>query len=347
MGNDVDAFMATMVAHSRPVPSERAVALVGEHYGLDTRAARLTGERDENFRLSAPDGSEFVLKIAPAAEEPAVTELPAAALLHLANIDPALPCPRVVRERTGATQVCFTDEDGRRRTARVLTYLPGKLLGTAARSQRQRTACGRMGARLTTALRTFEHPAARRAIVWDVRHAAQLQRLLVQLPHLPGREAAADLLGRIVPVIESQLPQLRQQVVHNDLNPLNVLVDPADDTRVTGIIDFGDVTYTALIADVAVTAAEMIPQDCTAHSGQARAAVRDIAIGYHERLPLLQQELRVLGPLVAARLMANVVVHEWHVHHNPCGGHYAGLTPEFIHARLQVAEELWREEFKL
>jgi Ser/Thr protein kinase RdoA (MazF antagonist) len=98
---------------------------------------------------------------------------------------------------------------------------------------------------------------------------------------------------------------------------------------------------------VAVTAAEMIPQDCTAHSGQARAAVRDIAIGYHEWLPLLQQELRVLGPLVAARLMANVVVHEWHVHHNPCGGHYAGLTPEFIHARLQVAEELWREEFKL
>lgn len=347
MGNNVDAFMATMVVQSRPVPSERAVALVREHYGLDTRAARLTGERDENFRLRTADGSEFVLKIAPPAEEPAVTELPAAALLHLAKIDPGFPCPRVVRERTGGTQVRFTDEDGRRRTARVLTYLPGKLLGTAARSERQRAACGRMGARLTTALRNFEHPAARRAIVWDVRHAAQLPRLLAQLPDLPCREAAADLLRRIVPVVESQLPQLRQQVVHNDLNPLNVLVDPADDARVTGIIDFGDITYTALIADVAVTAAEMIPQDCAANSGQAGAAVLDIASAYHERLPLLRQELRVLGPLVAARLMANVVVHEWHVHHNPCGDHYAGLNPEFIHARLQIAEELWREELQL
>jgi hydroxylysine kinase len=347
MGNDVEAFMATMVVQSRPVPSERAVALVREHYGLDTRASRLTGERDENFRLCTADGSEFVLKVAPPAEEPAVTELPAAALLYLAKIDPAFPCPRVVRERTGGTQVGFTDEDGRRRTARVLTYLPGKLLGTAARSERQRAACGRMGARLTTALRNFEHPAARRAIVWDVRHAAQLQRLLAQLPDLPCREAAAELLRSIVPVVESQLPQLRQQVVHNDLNPLNVLVDPADDARVTGIIDFGDITYTALIADVAVTAAEMIPQDCTANSGQAGAAVLDIASAYHERLPLQQQELRVLGPLVAARLMANIVVHEWHVHHNPCGDHYAALTPEFIDARLQIAEELWREEFQL
>ena len=200
---------------------------------------------------------------------------------------------------------------------------------------------------MTAALRNLEHPAAHRAIVWDVRHAAQVRRLLEQLPHLPCRQAAADLLRRIVPVVESQLPCLRQQLVHNDLNPLNILVDPADDGRVTGIIDFGDVTHTALIADVAVTAAELIPEDCTAQTGRARAAVLDIATAYHERLPLLQQELVVLGPLVAARLVANVVVHEWHIHHNPSGGHYAALDPNFIRARLDIAEELLLEEFNL
>src|ERR1700732_4680955 len=179
MANDVDAFMATMVVQSSPVPIERAVALVREHYGLETHAARLTGERDENFKLSAPDGTEYVLKIANSAEQPAVTDLPTAALLHLEKIDPAFPCPRVVREcKGGGIYVRFADEDGHERTARVLTYLPGRLLGTAVRSQRQRAACGRIGARLTTALRTFEHPAAHRAIVWDVRHAAEVQRLL-------------------------------------------------------------------------------------------------------------------------------------------------------------------------
>jgi hydroxylysine kinase len=347
MTNDVDAFMATMVVQSQPVPIERAIALVREHYGVETRAARLTGERDENFKLSAADGAEYVLKIANAAEQPAVTDLPTAALLHLESIDPGLPCPRVLRERRGGTQVRFAAENGHQRTARVLTYLPGKLLVTAVRSERQRAACGRIGARLSTALRTFEHPAAHRAVVWDVRHAAQVRRLLEQLPDLPCRQAAADLLGRIVPVVESQLPRLRQQVVHNDLNPRNILVDPADEERVTGVIDFGDITHTALIADLAVAAAELIPEDCPARSGRARAAVLDIARAYHERLPLLQQELAVLGTLVAARLLANVVVHEWHLHHNPSGGHYAALDADFIRARLQIAEELLLEEFKL
>jgi hydroxylysine kinase len=345
--HDVDDFMATMVVQSPPVPIERAVALVREHYGLETRAARLTGERDENFKLSAPDGAEFVLKIANSAERPAVTDLPTAALLHVEKIDPTFPCPRVVRDRSGGTRVRFTDEDGHERTARVLTYLPGRLLLTTVRSQRQRAACGLMGARLITALRDFEHPAAQRTIVWDVRHAAQVQRLLEQVPHLPCRQAAADLLRRIVPVAESQLPSLRQQVVHNDLNPLNILVDPADEGRVTGIIDFGDVTHTALIADVAVTAAELIPEDCTAKTGHARAAVLDIAGAYHGRLPLLPRELLVLGPLVAARLIAGVVVHEWHVHHNPRGDHFAALDPDFIRARLAIAEELLLEEFNL
>src|SRR5215831_12018420 len=228
MMNDLDAFMATMVARSQPVPIERAVALARERYGLDVRAAsRLTGERDENFKLTAADGADYVLKIAHSAEEPAVTDLPTAALLHVEGTDPALPCPRVVRERAGGTQVRFVDEAGSTRTARILTYLPGRLIGTVTRSARQRQACGRVAGRLTNALRGFEHPAAHRAVVWDVRHAARVRRLLDQVPELPHRQAATDLLARIVPRIEAHLPALRQQVVHNDMNPLNVLVEPA------------------------------------------------------------------------------------------------------------------------
>jgi Ser/Thr protein kinase RdoA (MazF antagonist) len=347
MANDLEAFMATMVARSAPVPIERAVALARERYGLETRATRLTGERDENFRLHAAGGAEYVLKIAHSAEEPAVTDLATAALLHIAKTDPALPCPRVVRERTGATHVRFVDEAGGERTARILTYLPGKLLGTAARSARQRQACGRIAGRLSNALRGFEHPGAHRAIVWDVRHAAQVRRLLEELPEFPHAQAAAELLGRIVPRIESRLARLRQQVVHNDINPLNVLVEPADEMRVSGIVDFGDLTYTALIADVAVTAAEQIPGDCGDDAGRARAAVLDIAGAYHESAPLEDEELAMLGTLVAARLAANLVVHEWHIHHNPAGDHYAPLAPGFIRARLAIALQLSLGEITL
>src|ERR1700739_420572 len=185
MAADVDDFLATMVAPSRPVATARALVLVREHYGFEPEIARLTGERDENFRLTAPDGAAYVLKIANPAETPAETDFQTAALLHIEKAAPALPCPRVLRDRTGAAHVRFTDDGGAGRTARVLTFLPGKLLGAAQRSQRQRATCGATGARLALALRTFGHPAAERKIVWDLRHAGHMRALLAQLPRFP------------------------------------------------------------------------------------------------------------------------------------------------------------------
>ena len=346
MSADVEAFLATMVAPSQPMSIERVLALAREHYGFESRAARLTGERDENFRLTADDGAEYVLKIANPAENPAETDLQTAALLHIEKTDPTLPCPRVLRERAGGTHVRLLDECGAERIARVLTYLPGRLLGTSTRSQRQRAACGRVGAQLTLALRDFEHSLAKRTILWDVRHTAHMRLLLAELPRFPHQSAARELLERLVPRVESQLPHLRRQIVHNDLNPLNILVDPADEARVTGVIDFGDMTHTALIADVAVCAAELIAPDCT-DPAEAHESILDVTSAYHACVPLLQTELTLLGALVAARLLMTLVIHEWHVERNPASGHFKALDEDFMRTRLHIADRLMLEEIRL
>lgn len=341
--SSVDAFLATMVAQP-PLSTARAVTLARDGYGLEVRAQRLTGERDENFMLTATDGAQYVLKVANAAEAPAVSGLLTAALRHVAQADPTLPCPRVVPARGGVAEVEFIDDAGARRAARILTYLPGRLLGAAPRSAQQRRACGRIAGRLSCALREFRHPAARRALIWDLRQVAELRRLLEELPELPHRQAAEGVLAQVVPVIEAQLPRLRHQVVHNDLNPQNVLVADSDATQVTGIIDFGDLTHTALVADVAVTAAELIPPGYGPGDGGAAQAVCEVAAAYHESLPLLPEEWALLGALVGARLVANVVVPEWHVQRNPAGAHYCALDPDFIAARLALAAQVASEE---
>ncbi len=346
MTDEVSAFMATMVAPPQPVGLEGAAALLRERYGLTPASmARLTGERDENFRLSAADGAEYVLKIANPAEHPAESDLQTAALLHLERADPELPLPRVVRALRGETHVRFRAA-GLERTARMLTWLPGRLLGASTRSAGQRAACGRIGGQLALALRGFSHPASRRAIAWDVRHTGHMRSLLTDMPDFPFAGAVTELLERLVPRIASGLPPLRHQVVHNDLNPLNLLVDPADEIRVTGVIDFGDMTHAAVISDVAVAAAELIPPDC-ADPAAAREAVRETAIAYDDSLPLFPEELAMLGVLAAARLLMTVVIHEWHVHRNPASGHYAPLTPQVMRARLAIAERLSAEEVRL
>ena len=111
MADDVDAFMATMVPHSQPLSLEQVLGLVREHYAVEAQATRLTGERDENFKVTAADGSDYVLKVAHPAENPAVTDLATAALLHLERIDPGLPCPRVVRTHDGRDLVAATASD--------------------------------------------------------------------------------------------------------------------------------------------------------------------------------------------------------------------------------------------
>lgn len=346
MADDLDAFMATMVAHSNPVPLGQAVAIVRERYGLEADATRLTGERDENFRLTPRDGTEYVLKIANAAESAAATDLQIAALLHIESVESELPVPRILRTREGDDRVRFEDASGVERTARILSYLPGRLLEGSIPSSRQRAACGRLGGRLSRALSGFEHPAARRAVIWDVRHVGYLSRLLGQMPGFAFRSRAIGLLERLVPEVDTRFPTLRQQVVHNDLNARNILLDPHDESRIIGIIDFGDLTRTALIADVAVAGAELIPPDCV-DAATARGCVLDVARAYHESTPLLATELAALGSLVAARLAMNIVVHEWHVAHNPSSRHFAALDAEFIRARLALANGLLEEELRL
>lgn len=345
MVGDLDPFLATMVTRSR-VPIESVVGLVRDSYGLEVHAVRLTGERDENFKLSTAEGTEYVLKIANPAEPPTVGDLLVAALQHLEKANPSLPCPRVRSARSGRSAVRFVDASGRERTARLLTYLPGRVLATTRRSPTQRAACGRIGARLARALHTFDHPAAHRALIWDLRHVGQVRQLLDDLPQFRERYAVEELLAQVAPRIAAELPGMRQQVVHSDLNPLNVLVDAVDEAQVTGIIDFGDLTHTALIADVAVTAAELLPEDC-ASGRSARDAILEVAAAYHACMPLAPEEVALLGTLSAARLLTNLVVPQWHLQQNPADGHYGVPDPRLVQERLKIAAELLRQEFSL
>ena len=337
--SDLDAFMATMVAPSVATSCDAAEKFAREQYGLRATATRLTGERDENFKLVVSDGREYVLKIASAAEDPVVTDLPTAALLHVERVDPGFPCPRVLRNRDGLTSSRFEDAAGLGRTARILTYLPGKTLRSSARSSAQRKACGRVAARLGLALRSFTHPAATRPLIWDLRHVGSTVALLDELGDLPEKDTIAALISTIDARVRTEFGHLRQQVIHNDMNDMNVLVDPGNEDIVAGVIDFGDLVYTALVADVAILAADQIATGHAPHD-----SIIDVVMAYHEAMPLLPPELALLNPLIAGRILTDVLIASWHRRRNPAGAHYSDLDPEFIRARVKLAEEVLDSE---
>ena len=271
---------------------DHAAHLAAQHFGLTGTLTPLTSERDLNFRLTTPDAS-YVLKLANPAEPPEVTNFQTQALLHLATTN--LPVPRIRRSLTGATEV--TTDHG---ILRLLTYLHGQPQHLTAKTPGQRRNLGTMAARLTLGLQGFSHPAAAHVLQWDIKHAAALRPLLPMIP--PDLQSLAALtLDRF----EANAPQLatcRTQVVHNDLNPHNVLVGPDSPDRITGILDFGDMVLTALVCDTAVAACYQID------AGDPLQSLVDFARAYHATLALTPQEARLLPDLVATRMLTSLAI---------------------------------------
>jgi hydroxylysine kinase len=323
------------VASPPLVSTTRAESLSLEQFGIRGQAERLTGERDENFWIRTAGGPGYVLKVANAAESPEITDLQTAALQHVERVDPSLPCARVLHCKDGRTQSRFIDENGAARTVLLYSFLPGKPLLHARRSPPQRAACGRLLARLGHALRNFEHPASRRALVWDLRRLPELQGLLQEIPGLLEAQFIRGFLAEFAAQTSPRLERLRTQFVHNDFNARNVIVDPADESRVVGVIDFGDAVHTALVADVAVGAIGQLAAPETADE-----SISDFVRAYCEVEPLSSEELAILPRLIAGRSVQNVVMTSWHRARNPGDTHFDGFDSTYFAWRVALARRL-------
>lgn len=335
----VRGFAATMAGIGSRITEGRAARIALDLYGIAGEARALTGERDENFHLVAVDGRQFVLKISHPAEEPDIAALSTAAMLHIERTDPALPSPRVAPNLAGHHISTIRDAAGADRSVRLVSWIAGIRLHETTSSPRQRAACGDLCARLGQALADFRHPAARRALIWDIAQFDTFVDVLreARLPCLDqGVEAFLDGFQRLV---GPQLPALRRQVVHNDMNSKNVIAACHDHARINGVIDFGDVVETYLACDLAVTIA-----NCIGEGASVRDDALDVARAYHRVRALTPAEVRLLGPLVAMRVVMGLLIPAWYRVSNPTSEHYAGLRHS-AGQRMALARALSSDAF--
>ena len=159
-----------------------------------------------------------------------------------------------------------------------------------------------MAARLALGLQGFSHPAADYVLQWDLKQAAALQPLLPAIADPALRDLAAATLARYNADIAPALPDLRWQVVHNDLNPHNVLCAPDAPDRIAGVLDFGDMVRTPLICDVAIAAAYQLDPRAPLHS------LTTFARAYHAVLPLTATERALLPDLAATRMLTTIAI---------------------------------------
>lgn len=254
---------------TRPTFEWEDANVAASSWGSFELVKMLPSERDQNFLLTSNvNGMEekFVFKVHNPSDSPDFVACQNQAL-ELASKGGA-NCQQLSRtlhggQETTALAVKAATGDGPSCLCRMLSFLPGRPLGDAVADTKDDHAgravlwdkVGQTVGAVTAALLKFEHPAAHREFVWDLRNAENVILAHIEdvrndrLPLLHG--FIRQYRENIVPL----LPQLRTSVVHNDPNDYNLVVDESGHV---GILDFGDMMYSYTCADAAICIAYLL-----------------------------------------------------------------------------------------
>src|ERR671925_1423789 len=279
--------------------ADEVAAIARELFDVRGEVVDLGSERDQTFLVG-----DQVLKISNTGEDPAVLDLEAKALAHIERVDPELPIARL--RGSGV----YESPDGTH-FVRLFERRPGRS-GVRDVADDAVFAFGATDARLNLALRGFFHPAAERELLWNPGQAARLRPLVAAIPDAARRKMVERVLDRYLERVFSRWAYLPAQVVHGDFTLDNVLVDERG--RVSGITDFGDISFATRAGDLAIALSSLL----RVGAGDELFRLARIAIdGYSSRIPLEDDELDLLGDLLAARLAALVTISAWRVARYP------------------------------
>ncbi len=294
--------------------TDAAAQIAERHFGLRGSASGVGSERDQGFVIRGADGPVGVLKISNASEDASVVDMETAAALHVLEVDPLLPVAAPLRVlgagAAGGRTAFVTTVDGPGGLAhlvRACAYMPGTAsidppeIGAEAAYD-----YGVVVARLARAMRSFFHPSAGRVLMWDVHHAAAMRPLLDAIDAGDHRVLLTQVLDRFEASVLPRWPSLRSQVIHGDVTVDNALVDEGG--RITGIVDFGDMSHTALVCDLSSAIESLLVH--RPFEDVVPIAMR-VVDGYRSVTPLEPAELDVLPDLVSVRAVTDAVLFGW------------------------------------
>ena len=284
-----------------PTPSlgdDEVRRLFAQTFGVEIDLRSLGSQQDQNFRVFARGSDEplGVLKISNPAFSEAEIDLQDRAAARVADHDPTLRVPRLVAGPRGPMSAWWDSSSGRVH-ARVLENISGStLMGSGYLSPAVVARLGDLAARVSVALDGSTPPATARVLQWDARHALRVIDAL-----LPGETdeavrdalwtATADAAAALTPLAE----RLPVQAGHFDITDDNVL-RPEPGALPDAVIDFGDVTASWRVGEIATTVSSVLH-----HDGADALSILPALRAFHARRPLTSDEIAAVWPLVVLR----------------------------------------------
>jgi 4-aminobutyrate aminotransferase-like enzyme/Ser/Thr protein kinase RdoA (MazF antagonist) len=298
--SNLDFFAAESLPAPR-VGACEAAAIVRERFGIEARLQRLGSQQDQNYLLLGPtdDTSIGVLKLANPAISSAEVEAQDLAADLVAASHSTLRMATTLHAADGSRHVARVSTSSGDLTARVIRHLDGGTLRQFRYLSPTVVArLGTLSAQVGEALREFEHPGLERVLQWDLRHADRaLAHLLPHIDDADRRERVRVAGGEAWATVAGRADALPIQAGHFDLTDENVVVSLLHGTPIPdGVIDFGDLTRSWGIGELAITISSILH-----HPGAEPSSVLPAVLAYDRMRSLSEAELEVLWPLVVLR----------------------------------------------
>lgn len=299
------------------------------HYKITAEIYPLNGYEEENYLVKTSNNERYILKIAFSNKIDESLPGQIAMMDHLSAAFPEGIFQKVIAPNTSGhdqfnssdrlssanTKLVSIRKNGRVYSIRLLSFLEGKFwYETTEKSSHLYESLGSFLGQMDRALSNFSHPGLHRCITWDLSKAADAIGKLKFIADPAKRRIADYFLLQFQTEVAPRISSLRHAYIHNDANDYNVLTS---DEEVTGLIDFGDSVYTALVHNIAVASTYAILYD-----DDPLQSVCLILRGYHEKYPLRNEETDILYYLIAARLCISVTQSAFNAFENSENAHH-------------------------
>ncbi|XP_051980003.1 hydroxylysine kinase [Xyrauchen texanus] len=328
---------------------DQVTEIVKQLFGLTTSTIHpLPSYDDQNIYVASSEGGEYVLKVMNSVDSQNFTllELQTHAMnfLHQRGLPAQTALPNLNGQLLSLEEI-DCGYGMQKYLVRLLTYLPGTTIAKITSSPEILYEVGKMAATLDKVLLQMEHPnisaLQRENFRWNLGSIPLLNQYIHVMDGDPVQKIVKGVMEQYQAQVVPKLTLFRKCINHGDLNDHNLLVEPIGPSRykISGILDFGDMSCGYLIFELAIAIMYMMIENSNPID-----VGRPVVAGWESVFPLNDAEKDALYLLVLGRFCQSLVLARHAVIQQPENTEYLMTTAKTGVHHLCRLWELGKEE---